>query len=218
MISLPIKKTESISRGNHSANIRIAERYVFRSHSLRTSHISGKQWIILGWSYDQVALTARERISRQYRLRAKYCFKKAMKSEAYDALRGIATVYHHEYREGLALRYYLKARQLDDTSHFSFTDIGNVYLRLADMNKERYKNYEFALTSYMHALKKTRGSARVWALLSLMHAHARVYGDKKCAREYAKKVLVQAKRYKSEIQGFEAHKKICESIIDNPVM
>ena len=143
----------------------------------------------LGRWYDQYALSQKnikQRIVLQNK--ALYYFRKLKKHDKFEALRGIGTVYHHQYKPRMAMRYYHGAEQLKPNDYRVLNDLGNAYQRSGTIRNDP-SVIQRAEEYYRISLRQAPSQeSKTHPLINLALLSQRT-GKKKDARHYASRVI-----------------------------
>ncbi len=141
------KIKDDLSQGKHERAIKIAEKYI-------KNQSNSEICLGLGWAYDQSAIKEKNGIiQKDLQKKALTCFKKAKKIDRFSALRGIGTVYHHQYKLPYALANYREALQLQRKNPLIHNDLGNVYQRLGTTSLNKGLSKKYYRLSKIHYLK-----------------------------------------------------------------
>jgi len=103
-----------------------------------------KKYVLLGWLYDQWALSVKKRAIKKYQKEAEKYFNLALecKKTKHNAIRGLATILMHKRKYDLAMTYYKKAHRLKKSFN-TYNDLGNIYQKI-NKRKTAIINYEKA--------------------------------------------------------------------------
>lgn len=123
--------------GNYKDGISFAERQI---EHLKDTGIISKVNLMLGSLYDQYALQKTGVEKKESQDKALKHFKKSLSLNKFEALRGIANIYHHQNKPKKAIQYHKKAYKVDPTQVGNFhNSLGNVYQRMGVKNNDKNK-------------------------------------------------------------------------------
>ncbi len=135
--SLLKKISDYRKSGNYEDGIHFAKQQI---ENLEDKEVISKANLMLGNLYDQYALQKTGAKKKELQNKALKHLKKALDFNKFEALRGMANVYHHQNKPKRAIHYYKKAHKADPTKAGSFhNSLGNVYQRMGLNNNDKNK-------------------------------------------------------------------------------
>lgn len=176
--------------GEFNKAIPLAEKLLI---STKNKKLKGELFCKLGWMHDQQALLIK-RGTKFFQDKALRYFKKCMEHDRFTALRGIATVYHHQNNIKKALYYYKEAFKLKPRNQFSLNDFGTAYQRMWFLYKKP-QYLKKARKYYELGIRRATGEMKLSPLINLSLLYSKSKNIEK-AQKFARQALIIIRKRK----------------------